>query len=318
MHNFFHISSVFLKKTYSWFLRSNSVETEKTSNEESSKAKKPKKRKYGTLKASAPDSPISSISGSSCCGETEPNLSLQTSKKKVTTTKADKVTVFGDKDVRAKYAGMFSEAFNDFDKVRFAQLVRDHCEEDLVVIYEYVGGVNPYGTPNYIEVRGFETVVVFWDGLLTAIPDSLFQVHSTKYKILPNDFTSIVCTFSFVGTKVYELRGLAEDNKSNDCVVSSDPQSCGDNPEKMQQRAGGQQIIVTAYKAGPGTGNTLISGEGAGKKILSQKHEGNEQSFAVERSAMISKKVTIIGTLTYYVNATKKIYQMSFVHSMKQ
>lgn len=285
-----------------------------------SKTKKAKKRKYGTLKKSEPESPlscVSSISSHSCYDNLD--HSVEPLEKKLAITRADKVTVFGENDIRGKYADIFCEAFNDFDKTSFAQLMRDHCEESLVVVYEYVG-VNPYGTPNYIEVRGFDTVVVFWDGLLTAIPDSLFQVHHTKYKVLPNEYTSIVCSFSFVGTKVYELKGISEENKEQNVVVSLSPG--GTTTGALQDPD--SQLTVTAYKSGHNDqDNTSLSSgeENNGKRNLMPTDEVHEESFAapvlVERSELISKKITIIGTLTYYVNPNKKIYQMSFVHSMK-
>jgi len=47
-------------------------------------------------------------------------------------------------------------------------------------------------------------------------------------------------------------------------------------------------------------------------------HSGESpQDCTVERSNMISTFVTIIGTLTFYVNSNRKIYRISFVHSVK-
>lgn len=202
-----------------------------------------------------------------------------------------------DRDIRTRFATLFCDAFNNFDKVYFGQILKNYCEEDLLVIYEYVG-VNPYNSPNYMEVRGFDTVAVFWDGLLTSIPDSLFEIHSTKYKILPNDFTSIVCTFSFVGTKVFQLTGV-DGAADRNVVISSEASGPRDSSSSASR------------------GRVVASTVADRNAQLSSNDSAEAAAFAVEKSQMLSIKITVIGTLTFYVNPNKKIYRISFVHSMK-
>lgn len=195
-------------------------------------------------------------------------------------------------DIRRKYPTIFAEAFNNFDKLEFGEILKLYCEDDLLAIYEFVGH-NPFGSPRYIEVRGRETVVAFWDSLFTTIPDSVFNVHTTKYKVLPNDFTSITCAFSFRGTKVYNMAGV-ENNTSKNVVISAED----------------SKLVASVV---PGECLPVLD-----EQSNSSVHSGESpQDFTVERSKMISTFVTIIGTLTYFVNSNRKIYRISFVHSVK-
>lgn len=259
-----------------------------------------KKRKLGTVKPTA--APASNNISNGNSGVTDNSSSFSSDsmdydvspqpKSKAMSNKKFTRKLLTDRDIRTRFASIFGDAFNNFDKMYFGQLLKSYCETDLLVIYEYVG-VNPYNSPSYMEVRGYETVVTFWDGILTAIPDSLFEIHSTKYKILPNDFTSIVCTFSFVGTKMYGLIGL--DGAAN------------------------KNVVVTSERAGPRSGAT--TGRVLAATVSERKSQLTDtdhvQDFRVERSQMSSMAITVIGTLTFYVNPHKKIYRISFVHSMK-
>lgn len=272
--------------------------------------KKVKKRKYGTIRETGSDT--SGRTSHSSASHTYNNIDLDAlAKRDVTTTKVDKNAVFAANDIRSRYSEIFCEAFNNFDKTIFSQLMRDYCEQELLVIYEYVG-VNAYNSPKYLEVRGLDTVAVFWDSMLTSMPDSLFVVYSTKYKILPNHYTSIVCTFSFKGTKVYELKGLNEELREQNVVLSTE-QPSPVRPSVLQ--GSDNQVIVTSFK--PPSSSPVPDAE-KGKKRLIKQENAREQAFDIERSELISKYITVIGTLTYYVNPSKKIYQMSFVHSVKQ
>jgi len=221
--------------------------------------------------------------------------------------------VINGSDIRARYPEIFSQIFNNYDKLSFSRIMNNYCEDDLLVIYEYVGGINPYG-PSYLEVRGLEAVVVFWDSLLSSIPDSLFEVFTTKFKVLPNDFTSIVCTFSFKGTKMYEISGVDE-NSERSVVVSFEKMSIGSE--------GGDGDSVST---GTGTGSGSGVANGRGSVISSLASNVGENSPVDARTSkplrLQTNKLSVlfvhyIGTLTFYVSPNKKIYRISFVHSLK-
>lgn len=273
-----------------------------------------KKRKLGTVKSSATVN--SSESTNSGVTDTSGTISLDSMEvechaqpkvlPKPMSNKKFTKKLLTDRDIRTRFANMFSSAFNNFDKDYFVQILRNYCEEDLLVIYEYVG-VNPYNSPNYIEVRGFETVAVFWDGLLTTIPDSLFEIHSTKYKILPNDFTSIVCTFSFGGTKVYGLKGI-DGTANRNVIVSCDRASASSSSSSPRSPRSCDSKDAEPARVMAGT----VSERNSQLTTM-----GDSEAFLVERSEMMSMKITVVGTLTFYVNPSKKIYRISFVHSVK-
>ena len=232
-----------------------------------------------------------------------------------------------DSDVRTKFAGIFCEAFNNFDKVEFSKILQQHCEPDLLVIYEYVGAVNPYG-PKYIEIKGLDTAVVFWDSMLTAIPDSRFDIHgANKYKVLPNAFISIVSTFTFVGTQVYTVNGM-HNNKDKSVVLStSSSNNAADSPSATAAAGANSTGVITTTlpsdnnvteqkKSKTKTSKSTTAAAAASKASLTNSDHATTE-FHIERAAMTTIHVTVIGTLTYYVNPDKKIYRISFVHSVK-
>lgn len=261
-----------------------------------------KKRKLGAPKApnnitplcapplSAASPPISDLSSQTTTQATtdDDDMSALTSASK----KSRKGSDVSDNDVRRKYPTIFSEAFNNFDRFAFGEILKLYCEDDLLAIYEFVGH-NPFGSPRYIEVRGRETVVAFWDNLFTTVPDSVFNLHSTKYKVLPNDYTSITCAFSFRGTKVYNMAGV-ENNSAKNVVIATE------KSKLVASVVPGEQLPTLDEQSN----SSVHSGE-------------SPQDCTVEKSKMISTFVTIIGTLTFYVNSNRKIYRISFVHSVK-
>jgi hypothetical protein len=228
---------------------------------------------------------------------------IKTEKKKIVTKKNaatdSKAAGLSDDDIRTKYARIFCEIFNDFDCESFSAIVQNYCEPDLLVIYEFVGD-NPYGGPSYIEVRGLDTVVMFWDNVLKTIPDALFVIHATKYKVLPNGYISIVCSFTFKGTKVYTMPGLEVHNDEK-VIVSIEKMSLGDGQSPAPQGEG--KMIATLPTSGEQNSPVDASAP--------------TWSCDIERSKMISTAMSVVGTLTFYVNPEKKIYRISFVHSIR-
>jgi hypothetical protein len=123
-------------------------------------------------------------------------------------------------DIRTKFASIFLAAYNDFDKDEFSLLLQQHCVPELIMSVESVGlkKFNPKGA-KFFELRGQETVVSFWDCLCQSTPDHIFKIYNTKVKVLANDYTSIVCGFTFSGTRVFKVSGL--DDNCNKRVIYS-------------------------------------------------------------------------------------------------
>jgi hypothetical protein len=277
------------------------------------------KRKLGALKVPEPEplaymraeSPTSSVSTinskqSNATGSTAATAAItgrpEVGRKKVTkkkiVTEQERAGI-PDHDIRTKFPDIFCTAFNNYDREKYAHIIKNYCEEELLVIYDYVG-FNPYNWPKYLEVRGRDTVVVFWDTLLTSYPDSIFQIHATKYKVLPNDFTAVVCSFSFKGTKIYNMTGV--DNNFDESVVVSFEKLAVSGAPKLGGFAQAGKIMAS-----------LAANAGENSPVNPQ----SSRPLELETNNLRSMFVTVFGTLTFYVNPNKKIYRMSFVHSMK-
>ncbi|KAJ1432669.1 hypothetical protein B484DRAFT_447691 [Ochromonadaceae sp. CCMP2298] len=204
-------------------------------------------------------------------------------------------------DVRAQCSRIFSTAFNNFDKIDFAKLLDHHCQKDCIIVYEYVGKVSPHG-PKYIEIRGLDAILVFYDSMFSAIPDSLFTVHSTRLKVLQNGYSSIVSTFLFVGTKIYGLTQLNHDADKKIVIQTG-----------VSLKAQGEQ------KDGPiPVDLSPLSFETENDIVVAVDEEGSKAtSFHVEKTNRLSTQLTILGSLTYYINPSGYIYQMAFVYTIK-
>mmetsp|Transcript_17302 Transcript_17302/g.29272 ORF Transcript_17302/g.29272 Transcript_17302/m.29272 type:complete len:207 (+) Transcript_17302:381-1001(+) len=163
-----------------------------------------------------------------------------------------KETLRSKKDIRIQYPSLFSDIFNNFDKVVFSRLLRDCCEEDCVVLYEYIGRSNPYG-PMHVEVRQLDAILAFWDGMLSAIPDSMFTIHGTRMKILPNKFSSVVCNFTFTGTKVYAMAGMDQNAHKDTTVLVSTAEGV-----QNQQSGGGDGGDVNSTGTCNNNKNTTV------------------------------------------------------------
>lgn len=62
----------------------------------------------------------------------------------------------------------------------------------------FLDSSNPPASLN-MQIFGIDAVAIFWGTLFNAIPDSLFVVHESKLRVLPNGFTALVCKFTFTG-----------------------------------------------------------------------------------------------------------------------
>lgn len=125
-------------------------------------------------------------------------------------------------DKRRTYAKMFSEAFNSGDIKHLTNFVQSYCTAECVMIQKCVVAANSY-IPKYVEVFGSSAILEFWANTFLTVPDCLMVMLETKLRIrnrqfqqqalgkgsvdeIHNEGSSIVCSFSFTGTKIYTTR----------------------------------------------------------------------------------------------------------------
>lgn len=125
-------------------------------------------------------------------------------------------------DKRRIYAKMFSEAFNSGDIKHLTNFVQSYCTAECVMIQKCVVAANSY-IPKYVEVFGSSAILEFWANTFLTVPDCLMVMLETKLRIrnrqfqqqalgkgsvdeIHNEGSSIVCSFSFTGTKIYTTR----------------------------------------------------------------------------------------------------------------
>jgi hypothetical protein len=129
-------------------------------------------------------------------------------------------------DKRRTYAKIFSEAFNSGDMKHLSNFVQRYCTAECVMIQKCVVAANSY-IPKYVEIFGSSVILEFWANTFLTVPDCLMVMLETKLRIrnrqfqsqqdifsvgpsakgsveeIQNEGSSIVCSFSFTGTKLY-------------------------------------------------------------------------------------------------------------------
>lgn len=139
-------------------------------------------------------------------------------------------------DKRRQYAKLFSEAFNSGDGKQLLNFLESYCTPNCEVIQTCVVKENPY-IPKHVEVKGIEAIHRYWTNTFLTIPDCLIVMLETKLRIknphrqalasgssgnvaqksddnIPtvqsgaisrSEGSSIVSSFSFTGTKLYNM-----------------------------------------------------------------------------------------------------------------
>lgn len=193
-------------------------------------------------------------------------------------------------DIRIHLSNIFVHGYNTYDSGSLLEMLQTYCTADLICVYKYVGIASPYG-PMYIELLGMEAVINYWNHVFIAIPDSVFELHETKLRILPNGCCAISSNFIFTGTKILEITP-----DSHESVVY------GDSNHKSMQHRSSDSVSSTSTTCSTTSCDTHIDGpEGIGISEI------REMSLAL----------SIIGTVTYFTNANKKIYKIEYVHCMR-
>jgi hypothetical protein len=165
--------------------------------------------------------------GENTSGESSSDGATTTSRP-VQTKKLNKPMLSKD-DKRRTYAKMFSEAFNSGDMKQLSNFVQNYCTAESVMIQKCVVAANSY-IPKYVEVFGSSAILEFWANTFLTVPDCLMVMLETKLRIrnrqfqpqqdasgggfsgkgivdeIQNEGSSIVCSFSFTGTKIYTTK----------------------------------------------------------------------------------------------------------------
>jgi hypothetical protein len=132
-------------------------------------------------------------------------------------------------DKRRQYAKLYAEAFNSGDPKVLLAFLQEYCTPNCFLIQSCVVKENPY-IPKHVEARGIDAIFEFWSNMFLTIPDCLIVMLESKLRIknnknpstvttssgevIPsvtsgsitrNEGSSIVSSFSFTGTKLYNM-----------------------------------------------------------------------------------------------------------------
>eukprot|EP01031_Cornospumella_fuschlensis_P039534 gene39534-48132_t len=216
-------------------------------------------------------------------------------------------------DIRRSYPLIFKDAFNACDGDAFESLLTKHCVENCGAFYRYVGANNPYGDFENMEIVGIPAIATYWGAIFSAIPDSLFDIVETKFRLLPSKQTCIVCKFLYSGTKVYKL--ATDDTKTSVVYVQKTGGSVdgGDMSVDCASVDGGANDTMSVASASSARSN----GESS-KVVISTGQQQDERPFREGAYMAKPQKVALIGTFTLYTNSDNKIYRFEFIFSIRQ
>lgn len=215
-------------------------------------------------------------------------------------------------DVRRCIPSVFKEAFNSCEKDKFHNILKKYCVEGCSAMYKYVGTNNPFSSSDHTEVLGLDAVSAFWESIFNAVPDSLFDIVETKFRLLPNKKSSIVCKFLYSGTKVFRL---CTDEKN--CIIYT-----SNVGEVLQQCPAVTTADTDAVVAAT---SSICSSDGPPQVLMAEVQRANPTRIDPETQKLFNlgtylaqpQKVAIIGTLTFYTDANNKICRFEFIFSVK-
>lgn len=215
-------------------------------------------------------------------------------KREITAMNASKIPM---DDIRRRYPSIMKDVLNSSDPEKCRALLKNHCVGALTAVYRYVGNNKSSVASDHVEIKDCQALYSYWEALGHSIPDGLMDIVETKFRLLPNKQSSIVCKFLFSGTKI--LR------KSTDGIsavlFSSTRQSSG-----AQQRGGefddGQSSVYYAPLD-----------RDCPDKIDYEK----KRPFTFDEDLPLPQKIAIIGTLTLFTDCSHKIFRMEFIFSLK-
>jgi hypothetical protein len=180
-------------------------------------------------------------------------------------------------DLRLRLASIFADGYNTQTKSVLMDILRTYCYDNCLAVYKYIGNENPYGG-KYVELQGIEAIGNYWELLFCAIPDSVYDIEETKVRILRNHHSAIVAKFIFTGTKMFSMS-----SDEYESIVYTDDHTATVSDVQYRDEAVGRS-----------TENIKLTG-------------------MMEKSL----SVTVLGTATYYVDETKKIYKIEFIYCMR-
>lgn len=213
---------------------------------------------------------------------------------------------------------IFKDAFNACDGDIFEALLTKHCVEDCAAFYRYVGTNNPYGDFDHIDIVGIPSIAAYWGAIFSAIPDSLFDIVETKFRLLPGKQTSIVCKFLYSGTKVYKL--ATDDTKTSVVYVqkSGGSADAGDMSVDSASVDGNSDMASVASNSTSRTAGGSSNGEPAKVVIATDEKQQEERPFQEGSYMPKPQKVALIGTFTFFTNIEHKIFRFEFIFSVRQ
>jgi hypothetical protein len=230
-------------------------------------------------------------------------------------------------DSRLHLCAVFCEAFNNFEPKEFAVLLASHCEEQLVLVTEYLNPErNPFG-PCRLELRSRELVIRYFESTFISIPDSVFRIFISSSRVYADNSAAVVCYFSLKGTKTCNIEGI-DKNKGLSVVLSAEKnRSDGESEMTYVTHVTGTERGSSA----PNCSNTSSSSSSSSSSDSNNCNNGYGGNGVCPTETVISGacpffdigplldgpiELSISGSFTYHLNSSEKISKMIFSENL--
>eukprot|EP01039_Chlorochromonas_danica_P010706 gene10704-11882_t len=215
-------------------------------------------------------------------------------KKEITAMNASKIPM---DDIRRRYPSIMKDVLNSCDPEKCRALVKNHCVGTLSAMYRYVGNnKTTVATSDHVEIKGCQALCKYWESLCYSIPDGLMDIVETKFRLLPNKQSSIVCKFLYSGTKI-----LRKSTDGISAVLFS----------AARESSGAQQ------RGDIDDGQSLVYYAPLDRDCPDKIDYENKRPFTFDEDLPHPQKVAIIGTLTLFTDSSHKVFRMEFIFSLK-
>lgn len=200
-------------------------------------------------------------------------------------------------DIRYTYPPRYYAAINSGCKEDILSFLNDVALPEVVFLSKLRTIRKDSFVPAHLEVKGIDGCGVFFEKMLTAIPDVMMEHSDVSIQMFKDGETIIWSKFSIQGSKVFELNGLEEGG--NQKVVVSRSSSLSDT--SLGESATSPESAVAEI-----TSRVVDSSSGATVEVNSR----------VEFGVGASKPANCFsssGTVTFHLNKEGRVYLIASI-----
>ena len=144
-------------------------------------------------------------------------------------------------------------------------------------------------------MHGRDSLISVYAMFIKSMPDMCLELHSSTIRVYSNNTSTVICRYTFSGTKVFSIEGL-EKNGNQRVVVSTSNKN-----DELSSKLGKLQLNAKVSSMGD---DDLIDGSSAGVEA--------DVKVTMGEVNKARPKYAIIGTISFHCNSDKKVFCIDY------